>query len=139
MKRLIASSLAFLAAVGLLAAAPAQGQPEKKTELIKLGKSVEEIPLHHDFDGLWVVDNQNLLYRDTSRDYYLVTLKEACEPLDIRRRSFSFRPADPWQLRASSAYEIRPLAGPWCDVARIELVDDAKASDLRDEAKWRAW
>lgn len=139
MKKLIATSLASLAVVGLVAAAPAQGQPQKKTELVRLGKSVDRMSLLHDFDGLWVVDNQNLLYRDTSRDYYLVTLKEACEPLDIRRRGFEFRPADPWQLRASSTYEIRPQAGPWCNVARIELIEDARASELRDEAKWRAW
>jgi hypothetical protein len=140
MKRLIALSLASVALVGLAAGAPAQGQPDRKTELVELdGKSVDRLQLRYDFEAPWVVDNQNILWRDTHRDYYLVTLKEACEPLDIRSLSFNFFPGWSWQLRASYAYEVRPQAGAYCDVAKIERVDDAKGDVLRDAALRRAW
>ena len=51
----------------------------------------------------WVIDKQNVLYRDEYRDYYLVTLSEACEPLEIRHRGFAFHPGAPWRLRATTA------------------------------------
>jgi hypothetical protein len=118
MKKLIASTLAWVVVVGL-GAAPAQGQPANKTELVELdGKHVARMQLRYDFDAVWLVDNQNILYRDVSRDYYLVTLQKACEPLDIRSVDFNFHPAWSWELRASRAYEVRPGAGPRCDVAR---------------------
>jgi hypothetical protein len=127
-------------AAATLAAAPALAQPERKTELVELGgKSVDRMQLRYDFNSAWVVDNQNILYRDNTRDYYLVTLKEACEPLDNRGRPFSFHPAWSWQLLASRDYEVRPQDGQWCDVARIEQVDDAKATELRDKSQWRVW
>jgi hypothetical protein len=123
-----------------LAAPPALGQQEKKTELVDLdGKSVDKLQLRYDFDASWVIDNRSILYRDTHRDHYLVTLKEACEPLDIRRRSFKFFPSWSWRLLASNTYEVRPEAGPWCDVGRIEQVNDVRAATLRDAAQWRAW
>ncbi len=139
MKRLIASSLATLIAAAALAG-PAVAQAERRTELIALnGQSVDRMQLRHDFHAVWVVDNRTLLYRDATRDYYLVALKEACEPLDIRSLSFSFHPGDRWQLRASHAYEIRPEAGAYCDVARIEQIDDARAKPLRDTSDRRVW
>ena len=90
-------------------------------------------------NGVWVIDNQNILYRDDVRDYYLVTLDNACPTLDIRSREFSFHPAWSWQLRANFSYEVRPNAGSPCDVSRIAQIDDDKAVALRDAAQWRVW
>jgi hypothetical protein len=135
MKRLIALSLGFL-----IAAAPSLAEPAAKTQLVALdGKSVSKMQLRHDFDAAWVIDNQNVLYRDDTRDYYLVTLKQACEPLDIRDRNFAFHPGDSWQLLASRRYQIRPSVGERCDVAKIEQIDNAKANPLRDASAWRVW
>jgi hypothetical protein len=140
MKRLIASSLATLMAAAALAAAPAAGQPEKKTELVELdGRSVDRMQLRYDFDAAWVIDNRSILYRDTIRDHYLVTLKEACKQLDVRRRGFHFFPSWSWQLLSSNTYEVRPRRGPECDVGRIEKVDKTRANALRDAAAWRSW
>ena len=139
MKRLIASSLAALVTAAALAPEPALGESQKKTELIALdGRHVDRMQLRHDFDAAWVIDNQNILYRDDSRDYYLVTLEKACEPLEMRGRSFHFFPTS-WQLRTSRAYEVRPEAGTPCDVARIEQVDDARARPLRAASERRVW
>ena len=138
MKRLIASSLVTLMTAAALAA-PALGQSEKKTELVELdGKTVDSMPLRHNIDATWVVDTQNLLYRDTARDYYLVTLKQACRQLEVRR-GFSFHPSAIWQLRETRTYEVRPYAGEPCGVARIEQVDHARADTLREGALRRAW
>ena len=141
MKRLIASSLVTLMTAAALAAPPALGEEQtRKTELVDLdGKSVDILQLRYNFDASWVIDNRSILYRDAHRDHYLVTLKEACTQLDIRRRSFKFFPSWSWRLLASSTYEVRPRAGQWCDVGRIEQVDDARANTLRDAAAWRAW
>jgi hypothetical protein len=123
-----------------LAAAPAAGQPDRKTELVALGgASVDKLQLRYDIDAGWLVDNQNILYRDAHRDHYLVTLKNPCAQLDVRSRGFEFRFGDPWQLLASRAYEVRPDAGPHCSVARIEQVDDARADTLLDKAQRRLW
>jgi hypothetical protein len=140
MKRLIASSLVTLLTAAGLAAAPALGQPDRKTELVEVdGRHVVSLQLRYDFEAPWVVDNQNILWRDTRRDYYLVTLKEACEPLDIRSLSFNFHPGWSWQLLTSRAYEVRPQSGAYCDVAKIEKVDDVRGNALRDAAQRRAW
>lgn len=138
MKRLIALSLvAFTSAAAL--AVPALAEPAKKTELVALGANVDKIPLRYDFDAVWVVDTQNVLYRDDRREYYLVTLKESCEPLEMRSRSFDFHPGWVWELRDNRAYEVRPEGGSYCKVARIEKVDDTKATALRDSAHHRVW
>ena len=140
MKRLIASSLATLIAAAALAAPPALAEPARKTELVELdGKSVDSMQLRYDFDAGWVVDNQTLLYRDTSRDYYLVKLTEACKQLDVRGRSFKFFPSWSWRLLASNTYEVRPEAGRPCGVARIEKVNDARANTLQDASQRRIW
>lgn len=140
MKRLIASSLVILIAAAPLAAAPSLAEPSAKTRLVALdGKSVDKMQLRHDFDAAWVIDNQNILYRDETRDYYLVTLKQACEPLDIRDRSFAFHPDSTWQLLATRRYQIRPSIGERCDVATVEQIDDARANPLRDASAWRVW
>ena len=140
MKRLFASSLVIVLATAALAAAPALGQPDNKTELVALdGESVDKMQLRYDFNAGWVVDTQNILWRDNSRAYYLMTLKEACEPLDIRGRRVDFFPSWSPQLRASRAYEVRPQAGAPCDVARIEQIDDVRANPLRDASLRRIW
>ncbi len=140
MTRLIAASLITLMTAAALTAAPAVGEPDRKTELVALnGESVDLMRLRHDFDGVWVIDNQNILYRDDVRDYYLVTLGEACPTLDIRSRQFAFHPAWSWQLRANFSYEVRPYAGSPCEVSRIAQIEDGKATTLRDAAQWRVW
>ena len=140
MKMMLASSLVALMATAGLAAAPAWAGPETKTQLVTFdGKSVDSIQLRHDFNSVWVIDNQNILYRDDSRDYYLVTLREACQPLDIRNRRFSFHPATDWRLKASTGYEVRPYAGQPCDVAKIEQLEDDRAEPMRKSAAWRMW
>lgn len=138
MKRLIASSLAVLATVAALAA-PAVGEPAKRTELVQLGKRVDRLQLRYGVDSVWVVDNQNILYRDTYNDHYLVTTKGACDQLTIRGRGFNFHPGDTWQLLTSRSYEVRTQAGAWCDVGKIEQVDDAKAKALRGASLRRVW
>lgn len=140
MKRLIASSLATLL-VTALAAAPVLGEVStRKTELIDVdGTSVDVIQLRYDMDAAWVIDNRSVLYRDTHRDHYLVTLKEACTQLDNRRRSFKFFPSWSWRLLASNTYEIQPRRGPECDIGRIEKIDETRANMLRDSAAWRSW
>ena len=138
MKSSKAVSLCLVLLAAALGAAPALSEPARKTELVALdGGSVERLPLRYDFDAAWVVDAKNILYRDTSRDYYLVTLKTECS--QIVRRGFSFFPSWSWQLLATSSYEVRPEAGPYCSVARIDNVDDAKAIALRDRSRRRAW
>lgn len=140
MKRPIASSLVTLMTLAALAAAPALGQTEKKTQLVALdGAHVDRMQLLYDFDGVWVIDTQNILYRDDRRDYYLVTLKENCATLGIRSRSFEFFPAWSWMLRTNFSYEVRPQAGTPCDVARIEQLDKARAKPLRDKSLRRVW
>lgn len=143
------TSLVTLMTAAALAAAPALGEePARKTELVELdGTSVDIIQLRHDFDAAWVIDNRSLLYRDTSRDHYLVTLKEPCKQLDIRRRSFNFFPSWSWRLLSSNTYEVRhetglgtgQATGQPCDVARIEKIDETRANTLRDAVHWRVW
>lgn len=139
MKRLVASSLVALMSVVAFALASANADPVKKTELMDVnGKSIDNIQLRHTFNAVWVVDTQNVLWRDNSRDHYLVTLSEACDQLAVRRR-FDFHPADVWELDSSKSYEVRPSAGRYCDVAKIEQVGDAKAAALKEVALRRAW
>jgi hypothetical protein len=140
MNRLFALSLATLVTAAALAAAPALAQSAPKTELVRLdGSSAETLQLRYDFNATWLIDNQNILYRDDRRDYYLVTLKAPCETLDIRSRGFDFFPAWSWRLRSSYAYEIRPEAGSYCSVARIARLDDVRADPLREAAQRRVW
>lgn len=140
MNRLVASAFALLMAGAAVAAAPAVGEPQKKTELVGIdGQRIDTMRLRYDIDGGWVVDTQKVLYRDVRDGYYLVTLKQACEPLTIRGRGFSFYPADRPHLKSDRSYEIRPAAGQECDVARIEQIDEAKAMPMREASKWRLW
>jgi len=137
MKGLIASSVVALMTAGVVA--PAVGEPEQKTELVRLdGQKVDAVILRHAFGHVWVVDNQNLLWRDESRDDYLVTLKSECEQLELRR-PFDFYPGSPWRLQSNRSYEVRPQAGPVCDVTRIAHIDDERATALRESALRRAW
>jgi hypothetical protein len=138
MKRTAASLLALTMAAAL-AAASAQGE-SRKTELIDLdGTSVDVIQLRYDMDAGWVIDNRTLLYRDTSREHFLVTLKEACKQIDNRGRSFKFFPSWSWRLLASNTYEVRPEVGRECGVGRIEKIDVTRANELRDSALRRIW
>jgi hypothetical protein len=139
MKRLLASSLVTLVTLMAIAAPPALAESGRKTELVELGASVDRMQLRHDFDAGWVIDDQNVLYRDVIRDHYLVTLREACKQLDVRGRRFSFFPSWSWQLLASNTYEIQPSAGQECRVAKIEKVDADRAKALRDSAERRIW
>ena len=140
MQKLIVSSLAALAAMAALAAAPALAQPEAKTTLVTIdGASADALQLHHDFDAAWVIDSQTILYRDVSRDHYLVTLKDACKQIEVRGRDFNFHPSWSTRLLASNAYEIRPTAGKRCDVSRVEQLDGARASQLQEAAQRRVW
>jgi hypothetical protein len=140
MKRLIASTFVTLAAVAGSASMPAMAEPDIKTALIALdGTSVDKMRPRHGFDGVWVIDSQNILYRDTTRDYYVVTLKEACETLTIRSRSFAFFPGWTWPLKAERSYEVRPQVGSPCDVGKISQVDDARADALRAASLHRVW
>ncbi len=108
MNRPVSSSLAALAAAAVLAA-PALGEPVRKTELGDAsGQPVDSLRLSYNFDAVWVVDNQNLLWRDESRDYYLVILNGACEQLDSRGRRFNFHPADPVRLDATRRMKFVP-------------------------------
>jgi hypothetical protein len=139
MSRFVALSLATLM-TAVCAATPAVGEPTPKTELISLeGKSVDSMRLRHDFASTWVIDTQTILYRDDVRDYYLVSLKEACATLGIRSRSFSFQPAWSWKLEADRSYEVRPEAGSRCDIAKIEQIDKTRADPLREASMWRVW
>ena len=101
MKRLVAFPFAVvMAAVAL--AAPALANPEKKTELVDDaldGSQVDKMRLRDDFDAVWVVDTQRVLYRDDRRAYYLVTLDAACPSLGIRSKEFRF---PPWMVVAAS-------------------------------------
>jgi hypothetical protein len=138
MKRLIASSLVIL----MTLAAPAAVAEElaRKTELVDVdGKSVDRLQLRYDFDAGWVIDNQNLLYRDTHRDHYLVTLKEACKQIDVRSRQFRFFPSWSWELLATKTYEVKPEVGQECVVAKIAHVDESRANTLREAAERRIW
>lgn len=134
MKRLIASTLASIVAVGLVAAAPAIGQPERKTELVDLGKSVDSMLLRYAFEATWVVDDQHILVRDTYRDHYVVTLKDECEKLDMQR-GFNFFPALSGSIKAGRQYEVRDRAGPPCDIVRVEKIDQGRANELRAAAR----
>jgi hypothetical protein len=139
MKTLIAATLSAITAAAL--AAPAQSQaPAKKTRLVSLeGESVPHLSLLYDFDAVWVIDTQRILYRDVRRDYYLVTLKEACTPIASRARSFEFFPGWTTRLVASSSYEVRPEAGQPCAVAGVARISDANAAPLRDASLRRVW
>lgn len=136
----LASLLVTLTTSAALLASPSVAEPEAKTQLVTLdGKSVETLQLRYDFNSAWVVDNQNILFRDDRRDYYLVTLKQACEPLEVRNRQFEFHPGWSWRLKSTSGYEVRPTAGRPCEVGQVAQIDDGKAMPMRDAALWRVW
>lgn len=140
MKMRTASALVALVSSAAILGAPALADPEPKTQLVTLdGKSVDVLQLRHDFNSTWVVDTRNILYRDDSRDYYLVTLKEECQPLSVRHQPFYFNPEPDWRVRASTRYEIRPRAGRPCDVAKIAVISDERAIPMRNAALWRMW
>lgn len=135
MRRLAALSLAC----ALAGAAPATGDTGQKTELVNAaGQVVDLMVLRHDFGDVWIIDNRNVLWRDSGRDYYLVTLEAECPQLEARR-PFQFHPQAPWRLESRRSYEIRPQAGPKCDVDRIAQVDDARGETLRASALRRGW
>ncbi len=137
MNRLITSSFAALAVV--LAASPIVAEQPVKTELVGIdGERTDSLRVRDYIIGSWVIDNQNILYSDTARGHYLVTLKDECPGIMAPRR-FTFEPADPWRLKTEGTYKVRPWAGRPCDVARIEQIDRAKAGALRQTSVRRDW
>ena len=140
MKRLAMLSLVTLLIAASFAAPATSDELTRKTELVDLdGKSVDRMQLRYDFDAGWVISNQTLLYRDTNRDHYLVTLKEPCKQIDVRARTFKFFPSWSWELLATRTYEVKPEVGKECDVAQIARIDESKATTLREEAERRIW
>lgn len=142
MKTLIAATLSAITAAALAAPAQSQApaQAPAKTRLVSLeGESVPHLSLLYDFDAVWVIDTQRILYRDVRRDYYLVTLKEACTPIASRARSFEFFPGWTTRLVASNSYEVRPEAGQPCAVAGVARITDANAAPLRNASLRRVW
>ena len=135
---LLASSLAA-AALAFFAATPAQAEHKIKTELVAPdGASVDHIPMHYRIDSAWIVDKQNILYRDITGEYFLVSLKEPCEQLLVRGRGFDFVP--PFgELYSSHIYEVWPVAGPRRAVTRIEHLPKERADTLREASLRRVW
>lgn len=137
MKRLIALLLAPFAAA--LSVSPSLAQQPVKTELVDInGERTDRLLLRYNIDATWVIDDRNILYRDTSRGHYLVTLREACERITVRK-PFTFQPADPWRLSEDHPYEIQPWAGSACAVGRIEQVNRETAERLHESAMRRVW
>lgn len=130
---------AALVSLSLLSGAPALAEPEAKTELIKDGQRVQQLPLRYHFYASWVIDTQRVLYLDSSQSYYLVTTKADCSPLAIKGRSVAFFPDTQLNLRTSRTYEIRPEAGERCGVSQIAKLDEAAGKPLRDSAMHRLW
>jgi hypothetical protein len=118
--------------------APSFAEPVRKTEILAEGKTVPNLQLRYGFNGSWVIDTKNVMWRDTSHSHYLVTLSEECKQL-ANRRPFDFFPSDPTRVFASRSYQVRPMAGERCDVEKIERLDDARAVALRERALRRAW
>lgn len=134
MRLLVALPLVIL----MSAMAPTVAEPVRKTDVVDAGKAVPNLQLRYGFNGAWVIDTKNVMWRDTSRDHYLVTLSAECKQL-ANRRPFDFFPSDPTQVFASRSYQVRPMAGERCDVAKIERLDTARATALRESALRRAW
>ncbi len=109
MTKLIVSSLVASLHCAALATAPALAQPEAKTELVALdGKSVDTAAALR-FRRCLGRRQPDHLYRDDSRDYYLVKTKAACEPArdqGPRLQLPSLLVVAPSRRRNS--YEVRP-------------------------------
>ena len=131
MKRFIAPVIAFAAAVGFVAVAPALAQGDTKTILIeKDGTQVDTMLLRYPFDATWVIDDTHILMRDTYRQHFLITLEAPCKKLEMQR-GIQFVPALAGRIKASLTYEARDKAGPPCDLTRVEQIESAKAAELR--------
>lgn len=130
---------ASLVSLSLLAGAPALAEPEAKTELIKDGQRVQQLPVRNNFYASWVIDTQRVLYLDTSQSYYLVTTKADCSPLAIKGRSVAFFPDTQLSLKSSRTYELRPEAGARCGVSQVAKLDEQAGKSLRDTAMHRLW
>lgn len=130
--------LVLAAACGL--ALPALAEPKMKTGLVgEDGQRVQALPLLYNFNAVWVVDAQRVLYRDDSRQYYLVTLKQACPVLAIKGRGIAFLPNPEWRLHTTRSYEIRPAAGKPCDVSEIAKIVSDVAMPMRESSLRRVW
>lgn len=145
MKRMIAATTLGLAlGLAMLTGAPALAEPDAKpatkTELIGAnGQRVQALPMRYAFNAAWVIDTQRVLYRDDSRQHYLVTLKEACPVLAIEGRSVAFFPNPEWRLHTARSYEMRPVAGKPCDVAEIAKIATSAAKPMRESSLRRIW
>ena len=90
MKTLIQALLATLITAAGLAAAPALGEPARKTELVDLdGKSVDSMKLSYDFDAVWVVDDQET--SSLSRHVSRLLLGDAETGVQTARRRAKFQ------------------------------------------------
>lgn len=118
----------ILAAV-LMAAPVAGGQEARRTDFQNAdGQAVESLLLRYGFDAMWALDEQNLLLRDSYRDYYLVTFAEPCQWLD-RLEPVRFVPALRGRVYASLAYEARDVNGRICDVTGIRKAPSRDAAE----------
>src|SRR5262245_34224170 len=119
MKTLI-KSLIVSATLLAGAAAPALAQTPGKALMVNgKGATVDSLLLRYAFDATWVIDNHRILLRDTHRDNYLITMKDACEKLELDRQFIIF-PELKDRVYASLKYEVRDKAGPYCDITSIE-------------------
>lgn len=122
----------------ITALSPTVAEPVRKTDVLDAGKAVPDLQLRYGFNGAWVIDTKNVMWRDTSHAHYLVTLSAECKQL-ANRRPFDFFPSDSTQVFASRSYQVRPMAGERCDVAKIERLDSVRANALRESAMRRVW
>lgn len=113
----------ILAAV--LLAAPAVAQ-ERVTDMVDEGQPVDSLLLRYRFEGLWALDKQNVLLRDSYREHYQITFEETCNWVDLPR-SVNFVPPLSGRVRASLPYEARDKNGQICMIARIAKVPKAEA------------
>ena len=131
MKKLVAGVVGSILMAGAMMAAPALGQTERKTDIVDLGgKSVDSLLLRYGFDATWAIDTQNILLRDTYRDYYKVTLKAPCPKLEMDR-GIRFFPALSGRVYSHLRYEVRDPASQPCDIGRIEKIEQDAALALR--------
>ncbi len=133
MKVRMMSRCAAMLAAAVVVAAPAVAQESNTVLVDDKGEVVDSLLLRYRFEGMWALDDQRILLRDTYRDHYLITLEEPCPKLDMDR-SVLFVPALSGRIRAARTYEVRDKAGEPCLISKVEWIEDAQAAELRQEA-----
>lgn len=129
MRRQVTSAFASIIVIAAVVTAPALAAPDRKTELVDMGKPVDSLLLRYRFESVWVLDGQTVLLRDSYRDHYLVTLARPCEWMD-RSRAFHFFPKLANRVRASLSYELRDDMHENCDVAKLEKISGEAAREM---------